>query len=452
MITRQQANRDGYTIVEMAIVLCVLGMLLGSVLYPLGTRLESERVARNAKLLVDAEEAIIGYALSHNTSSARVDTATVPVRSAPIPAGRPYLPCPDLTGDGIEDRIAPNFSSTSPASEVGSGVTLTLVDSSTGVALHRPALATPSARYTLRIDSVSANNELASINAVGGCYSDKGILPWTTLGLPPTDVWGNLITYRVDPIWANSILGFGAESRIDKTDSRFPLSVANNTVFYTNRDETNVQTVSVGIGSNKITTYVSSLPGVVCTEGSTVIITPGCTSTVINSPGREYFVNDFNNVAFTLYDVFPQITIARRHNNGVADGMAFVLVSHGQNGYGAFRYQRNFTGGDICDLKREGIPGITDYDIDYVEVENYDFYSASCRVPDVNAAEDRSSSFIIKKHSDHISRTHFLNPRNASKPAFFDDDLRFMTGTQVLGVLRGRGHDLSGVWIPPGPF
>lgn len=53
----------GFTLVELSIVVLVLALLLGSLLVPLATQVEQRKVAEAQKLLEDAREAIIGYAM-----------------------------------------------------------------------------------------------------------------------------------------------------------------------------------------------------------------------------------------------------------------------------------------------------------------------------------------------------------------------------------------------------
>lgn len=73
-------SHNGFTLVEMAIVLVIVGLLIGGVLAPLSTQKEQERRKENQQLLEDAREALIGFAVVNG-----------------------YLPCPDTDGDGIED-------------------------------------------------------------------------------------------------------------------------------------------------------------------------------------------------------------------------------------------------------------------------------------------------------------------------------------------------------------
>ena len=90
------AHSQGFTLVELAIVLVIVGLLLGGMLMPLGAQVEQRRVAETQKQLEDATQSLTGYA----------------ARNRSTPNNRPYLPCPDKTGgggagtanDGQEDR------------------------------------------------------------------------------------------------------------------------------------------------------------------------------------------------------------------------------------------------------------------------------------------------------------------------------------------------------------
>jgi len=89
MIIRSQR---GFTLIEMAIVLVILGLLLGGVLAPLSARQEQERREENAELLEKAREALIGFAIVN---------------------GR--LPCPDTDAPGSATSGQENACSTGTA-------------------------------------------------------------------------------------------------------------------------------------------------------------------------------------------------------------------------------------------------------------------------------------------------------------------------------------------------
>jgi len=73
-------RQRGFTLLEMAIVLLVIGLLLGGTLVPLSVQIEKRDRDSTRQQLLDMREALIGYALVN---------------------GR--LPCPDTDGDGLID-------------------------------------------------------------------------------------------------------------------------------------------------------------------------------------------------------------------------------------------------------------------------------------------------------------------------------------------------------------
>ena len=83
------SRRQGFTLVELAIVLFIITLLLGGMLTPLGQQIAERQNSDTRHTLEAARTALVGYALSHRDGN-----------------GRPYLPCPDqLGGDGREDRL-----------------------------------------------------------------------------------------------------------------------------------------------------------------------------------------------------------------------------------------------------------------------------------------------------------------------------------------------------------
>lgn len=111
------STHRGFTLVEMAIVLVMVGLLVAAFLSPLTTQFEQTKNIEARRDIQEIKEALIGFALSNLR-----------------------LPCPDTTGDGIEDVCT---------------------------------------------DTLSSN-------------STGGNLAWLTLGLKSTDPWGRPYQYRVN--------------------------------------------------------------------------------------------------------------------------------------------------------------------------------------------------------------------------------------------------------------
>ena len=78
-------SERGFTLIELAIVLLILGALLAGILIPFTTQVELRRVGETQKTLLDIREALIGFAAAN---------------------GR--LPCPaSVTSNGQESFVAP---------------------------------------------------------------------------------------------------------------------------------------------------------------------------------------------------------------------------------------------------------------------------------------------------------------------------------------------------------
>ena len=112
----------GFTLIELAIVLVVLGLLLGGLLMPLATQVDIVRIKKTNDSLDKVQEALLGFAIINGNR----------------------LPCPDNSGDGLEDNPCP-----SPMVE--------------------------------------------------------GDLPWRTLGVGRYDAWGQAFRYRPDDAYVAGI-------------------------------------------------------------------------------------------------------------------------------------------------------------------------------------------------------------------------------------------------------
>lgn len=133
---------------ELAVVIFVITLLLGSILIPLSTQVEQKQISDTQKTLEEIKEALIGFALVNG-----------------------YLPCPDTNNDGMEDVNV----STGKCSTVSSGIA-------------------------------------------------AGNLPWATLSVANTDVWGNRFRYISNeryawrtPAAVISLSGGGTDVRICQT-------------------------------------------------------------------------------------------------------------------------------------------------------------------------------------------------------------------------------------------
>jgi len=74
----------GFTLVELAVVLLIVVLLLGSILVPLNTQVDQRRYSNTEKQMEQIQDALVGFALVNR-----------------------YLPCPARSAtDGTEDRTA----------------------------------------------------------------------------------------------------------------------------------------------------------------------------------------------------------------------------------------------------------------------------------------------------------------------------------------------------------
>lgn len=77
-----QSRQAGFSLIEVAIVLVIVGLMIGGLVTPLTVQFEQRRVADTQKALDEAKEALTGFALLHG-----------------------YLPCPAVSSmNGLEDR------------------------------------------------------------------------------------------------------------------------------------------------------------------------------------------------------------------------------------------------------------------------------------------------------------------------------------------------------------
>lgn len=77
-----QRAQNGFSLVEMAVVLVIAGFMIGGMLTPLSMQLEQRKAGETRKALDEAREALLGFALRNG-----------------------YLPCPAVSAsNGLEDR------------------------------------------------------------------------------------------------------------------------------------------------------------------------------------------------------------------------------------------------------------------------------------------------------------------------------------------------------------
>lgn len=142
MVTRTllaaKPSVEGFTLVEIAIVMAIVALLLGGLLVPLSAQVDAQRSGETTKAMSEIREALMGFALVN---------------------GR--LPCP-----------------ADPAIATGSA----------GAGLEQRSGAT--------CNSGVMASGIVTVHTVSYTYF-VGVLPWATLGIPETDAWGRRFTYAV---------------------------------------------------------------------------------------------------------------------------------------------------------------------------------------------------------------------------------------------------------------
>lgn len=186
-------GQRGFSLVEMAIVLVVLGLLLGGVLAPLSARQEQDRRDKNIVLLEQAREALIGFAIVN---------------------GR--LPCPDAStpgtpGSGWENNCAPPLI---PSNVFASG---RLPWAMLGIPGRFDAWGNPhQINYTVNraftdnvtpfaLDTVGTLNGIIEVHtSAATCFTNNNLVAWNVPAL----------------IWSSAQNDYASQGRIDEQENR----------------------------------------------------------------------------------------------------------------------------------------------------------------------------------------------------------------------------------------
>lgn len=212
-------NQQGFSLIELAIVLVIVTLLIGGLAVPLSAQIQARRIGETNKTLEEAREAVIGYAMSHTVSPPTTCTceyladttlnlpdnplvstddpdSTCPVQLCPtsgtttlnLPLARHYLPCPDI--NDVDPELPVDNDGVDGRTDINNGV---------------------EDRY------ISGSNK-------GECITSSGNIPWVTLATAAQDAWGNRLHYSltndpVDPygLYGNSTTGF---SNVDAGDKQ----------------------------------------------------------------------------------------------------------------------------------------------------------------------------------------------------------------------------------------
>ena len=336
----------GYTIVEISIVLVVAGLMLsGSIAsFDRWARYEQAQTTRDSIDLV--KKAIVQYAARNRTAPREITVRSeflrvtvlagvrmaVPVTvqtSWNMPPSRPYLPCPDIDGDGIEDRV-----------EIENAELLAL---------------------TLHIRGNGSHENNANGNLFYGhglCRSQRGFLPWRTLRVPVADAWGGLFSYYVDAVFSHSLVGFNQDDHADQLDTRRPLDVfgdalgefseANQVCYSVDADPVDViwpplnevyqcpqyraRVEAIDTGGDD---DADQLPALVCDFGPCSIARKKNDAALSSSGGAGAVATEHLYRFSEGEGGIRVLRLLEEDEDMIYEAPAFVVVSHGANGYGA---------------------------------------------------------------------------------------------------------------------
>ena len=289
----------GYTIVELSIVLVVAGLLLSGAIasFDRWARYEQARTTRDTIDLV--KESIVQYA-------ARNRTAPHPITESKagwnMPPSRPYLPCPDIDGDGIEDRVE------------------------NAALLER----------TLHIRGDGSDPDPGNANGNlfyghGLCRSQRGLLPWRTLRVLAADAWGGLFSYYVDSGFSHSLVGFNQDDHADQLDTRRPLDDFDDR-FPQYRER--VESIDITIDPDN-PAEADQLPALVCDFGPCSIARKKNDALALSSSGGAGAVFSAAEKLYPFSGGERGMILRRLEEDMIYEAPAFVVISHGANGYGA---------------------------------------------------------------------------------------------------------------------
>jgi prepilin-type N-terminal cleavage/methylation domain-containing protein len=160
----------GFTLVEMAVVLLILGLLLAGLLMPLSAQMDTRKEEDTRKLLEQAKDALIGYALANSGRLPRCASTTAGTVD-PACAGEGYLPWQalglaqtDAWGRPFRYRADATFVAAYTLATANSATGLTVNDSVSGAALTE---ANPNAPVAL-IFSCGKDGTPSGANSAGG--------------------------------------------------------------------------------------------------------------------------------------------------------------------------------------------------------------------------------------------------------------------------------------------
>ena len=496
----RRRRQRGLSLVELAIVLAAVGLVLGGALVPLYQQRLGDDLDHTRRRLDDIHAAIEGYAIRHRTPGLRYivnvqqynsgsPVSAGPRSSAPhsfrVPANRPYLPCPDYSGDGIENRLAMHnpllsqilnrfLADAQPVVDPDAASFSDVVERDVWPAFDLYQ-ASPFAQYSL------ARHGTCGFYAVGDNI-DRGALPWRTLGVPPADKWGTRFTYRVDQLYASALTGFGEDLRADGYDPRVPVHSSGRIEGAGNlrrimRLRTFWDVGARGRSEAALYTHLSMTPTLVCGDlgglaGTPLSSSPICNPLSATSSDITTLGSDFDTLlagdvatevvpwtAANLRPVpFPRSipsgvgalgrNVSGAEVGGVTEGVPYVVLSHGPN--------RSF-GFDHRTLRLE-LPALPDPHPCLWQRDNSSWYDTAR--PFLMNLRGRTAERTISRGEAHNSpcpvrprnvfdynlppNLFYSQPRASSSASFqgndaFDDIVEWRTRAQINSLMAAAG-------------
>ena len=424
-----RSRQRGFTLVEIAIAMVVIGLLLGATAITSRHLEEKRQLQREMQRLEIVRDAIVGYAIRNRT---RERTLKVVPWDGPgewefrLPAGRPYLPCPDFDGDGYEDRMP--FWAFSQGVEVkfNSAVTATIGE------LPEPWHGSLTWTHDAFVDPTTA--------PYGECRAQRGGVPWRTLGVAPSDGWGNRHTYFADPVFSNAMFGFDRQTVADIYDPNVPSAPGYAPAQRHFRSQyADFHALDPADRENADShddehSSVRNCPAAICIGNS------AC------EPFQdERIPEDISRCAWRLSadpenpTVFKGGLVAlEAFNNGrkdypagsVIDGLPFVLLSHGPNGRFAVNHAAS---------------------LQHRTRDQFGFFIPICNHPWENMGNSTDPSFVLPELDPPLRLLRFETLHGFRPQAVFN--LSDTSCPEVVGNFlgeRGAENQSSFIWLPPG--
>ena len=428
-ITLMRNRQRGFSLIEIAIAIGVVGLLLAASAWMARALEERRQIEREMQRLEIVRDAVVGYAIRNRT---RGRILKVVPWFGPggewefrLPAGRPYLPCPDWDGDGYEDRTP--LWAFPQGMEVNPDLAVTVTVGELSPPWDGALTWTQNLMYT------------PTAHPYGECRVSRGGVPWRTLGVAPSDGWGNRHTYFADSVFSNAIFGFDRQTVADMYDPRVPSAPgygASPRYFKLTRSDTishSDLTAPPSFSPPDSPEHNRNCPAAICIGDSNC--EPAQNRLFSLDMRRCAWQNfPFDSGAERVTAVFKAGLVTpvdipdgrKPHPAGsVIDGLPFVLVSHGPNGRNAVNHWATLR-------ERTKLSG---------------FFSPVC-----NRASQTDASVPIWSSIPLADRVQHFEMANAvRRTAAFTSSLgTCFHGGGIFGDARVNYNPGSFVWQPPG--